>query len=390
MNPVYLTYYKRSAFSRAHPKKTEVDAFAQLRGDSMLAQLIEGALHKGAIDSQSVDELTIGCALGIKEQWSFGGRYSVLQTELGDQCASRSLDQQCGSGLAAIRSASLNIASGSADIALAAGYENMTRIPMGPSLFAEGSLTVPPDCRSEYNLEIALNMGLTAENLMRHAGISRQQMDSFALNSHQRADAAQQRGFFADEIQALDTGESNSCALDANIRAQSSLEQLAQLHPAFDPEGQITAGNSSPLTSGAALCVLMSEAALAKTGTKAIARILGVADRGVKPELMGSAVVPAVERLLQQFKLNAQEIDLWEINEAFSVVPLFAIEQLDIDPLRVNINGGALALGHPLGATGIRLAGTLARALAENNGRYGIAAACIGGGQGIALLIERC
>lgn len=388
MNPVYLSHYRRTAFSRAHPKKTEVDAFADISGPTLLHYLIDDLLGSGKVTPESIDEITLGCALGVKEQWSFGGRYPVLQTSLGDQCASRMLDQQCGSGLAAIRLASLGVAAGQADIALAAGYEHMTRVPMGPKLFQEGVLT-QPDFQSDYDAQRVMNMGLTAESLSAAGQITREAMDHFASRSHQRAVQARDQGYFVEEILPIDTPTHPAYAKDACIREGTSAEALSVLNPVFDQQGVITAGNSSPLTSGAGLIMLMSESALQQSGQAPLAKVLGCVDRGTRPELMGQGVVPAVERLLEQQGLSANQIDFWEINEAFSVVPLYAIQSLNLDIERVNIQGGALALGHPLGATGIRLAGTLARTLQLHDGRYGIAAACIGGGQGIALLLEK-
>ena len=387
MKPVFLSHYRRTAFSKAHPKKTEVDAFADVSGPALLNLLIEDLIASTQVDPNQVDELTLGCALAVQEQWSFGGRYPVLQTRLGDQCASRMLDQQCGSGLAAIRLASLGIAAGQAEIALAAGYEHMTRVPMGPKLFQEGVLTQPA-FQSTYDAQRVMNMGLTAESLAALGHIDREQMDRFACRSHHLAAKARDDGFFKDEIYAVDTPSMKGYQKDACIREATTYEALAELRPVFDEQGVITAGNSSPLTSGAGLIALMSESGLKSSAVEPMARVLGCVDRGTRPELMGQGVVPAVGRLLAQHQLSVDQIDCWEINEAFSVVPLFAIQSLHIDPERVNIHGGALALGHPLGATGIRLAGTLARTLEKTNGRYGIAAACIGGGQGIALLIE--
>lgn len=392
MNPVYLTHYQRTAFSRAHPKKADVDALADWPADRLMAQLIDHSLDTSDIAPERVDDLSVGCALAVKEQWSFGGRYPLMQSRLRDQAASRMIDQQCGSSLAALRFGMMTIGCGAADIALAGGYEQMTRVPMGPTLFKEGVLgvpTLPESNRKAYDMTVALNMGLTAERLATASGISREQMDAFALRSHQRAHQAQQQGFFNDEILPIAVSESEPFAQDACIRPDTRAEALAQLSPAFSENGNITAGNSSPLTSGASLAMLMSEAALYETGARPMARVLACMDRGTKPEMMGQGVVPAVERLLFQNQLTVADIDLWEINEAFSVVPLYAQQTLGINEERLNIHGGALAIGHPLGATGVRLAGTLARSLQITNGRYGVAAACIGGGQGIALLIER-
>jgi len=392
MKPVYLSYYRRTAFSRAHPKKVGVDAFADLPADRLMAQLIDHSLETSGVAFDRVDDLSLGCALAVKEQWSFGGRYPLMQSRLGDQAATRMIDQQCGSSLAALRFGMMAIACGANDIALAGGYENMTRVPMGPALFKDGTLGVPalPEHNGKtYEMSVALNMGLTAERLSQISGINREQMDAFACRSHQRAHEAQQRGFFINEILPITGADGESFAQDACIRPGLEPQALAQLSSAFTENGDITAGNSSPLTSGASLAMLMSETAILETGATPLARVLGCVDRGTQPELMGQGVVPAVERLLHQHQLTIADIDLWEINEAFSVVPLYAQQKLGIADDRLNIHGGALAVGHPLGATGVRLAGTLARSLQLSQGRYGVAAACIGGGQGIAMLIER-
>lgn len=392
MKPVYLTHYRRTAFSRAHPKKVGVDALADWPADRLMAELIDHSLVTSGIAPEQVDDVSLGCALAVKEQWSFGGRYPLMQSRLGDQAATRMIDQQCGSSLAALRFGMMTIGCGAADIALAGGYEHMTRVPMGPALFKDGTLGVPtmPEHNGKtYDMSVALNMGLTAERLSQVSGIHREQMDAFACRSHQRAHEARQRGYFVDEILPITVSDAGQFAQDACIRPQTDPQSLAQLSSAFTENGDITAGNSSPLTSGASLAMLMSETAMTETGAAPLARVLGCVDRGTQPELMGQGVVPAVERLLLQHKLTIADIDLWEINEAFSVVPLYAQQKLGIADDRLNIHGGALAIGHPLGATGVRLAGTLARSLHASGGRYGIAAACIGGGQGIAMLIER-
>lgn len=392
MKPVYLTHYQRTAFSRAHPKKVVVDALADWPADRLMALLIDHSLETSGIAPERVDDLSLGCALGVKEQWSFGGRYPLMQSQLGDQAATRMIDQQCGSSLTALRFGMMSIGCGAADIALAGGYEHMTRVPMGPALFKEGVLgvpTLPVSNGKTYDMAVALNMGLTAERLATASGISREHMDAFACRSHQRAHAARQQGFFTDEIMPVAASESDPFSQDACIRPDTQVEALAQLSPAFSETGDITAGNSSPLTSGASLAMLMSEGALDETGATPLARVLACVDRGTSPEMMGQGVVPAVERLLMQNQLTVDDIDLWEINEAFSVVPLYARQTLGIEDKKLNIHGGALAIGHPLGATEVRLAGTLARSLQVTKGRYGVAAACIGGGQGIALLIER-
>lgn len=391
MNDAYLVDYARSAFTRAHPRKPEVDAWSDQRGDALLARVIDALLTRRGIEGDVIEDLSVGCALPVKEQWSFGGRYPQWLSVLGADCASRQIDQQCGSSLAALRATVREIQVGAIEAGVAGGVENMSRVPMGPSLFQEGVLTIPEalEGRDDLDLGVAMNMGLTAERLARESGITREAMDAFALRSHQRAAQAEADGWFAGERLALDNPAGETVATDANIRPDTSLERLAGLDPAFVEGGRITAGNSSPLTSGAGAALVMSEAAMARHGLSPLARVVAVVDVGVTPERMGAGAAKAITRALTATGLGIDDIDAWEINEAFSAVPLYAMNSLGLDPERVNVFGGALALGHPLGATGIRLAGTLARLLQHRQGRYGCAAACIGGGQGIAMILER-
>lgn len=396
MRRVYLADYARSAFSRAHPRKPEVDAWADTRSDALLASVLDGLLARSDVDGAAVEDLSIGCALPVKEQWSFGGRYPLwLAQRLGPRgqaCATRQIDQQCGSGLAALRNTAREIQAGAVEVGMAGGVENMTRVPMGPALFKEGILT-SPDALQQADwlaLDVVLNMGLTAERLATSAGISRAAMDALALSSHQRAASADASGHFAGERLTLSNAAGEPISVDSNIRADTSAERLAGLDPVFMQGGMITAGNSSPLTSGAAATLLMSEPALHQHGVNPLARVVAIADCGVKPEEMGAGAAAAIQRALKQAQLTPDDISVWEINEAFAAVPLHAMGKLSLDPENVNIWGGAMALGHPLGATGIRLAGTLARQLQHRQQRYGCAAACIGGGQGIAIILERC
>lgn len=396
MKSAYIADYGRTAFTRAHPRKPDVDAWSGQRGDALLGQLIDALLERSSLKGSIVEDLSIGCALPVKEQWSFGGRYpqwlSQRLAAAGQACPSRQIDQQCGSSLAALRSSVREIQAGAIDVSLAGGFENMSRVPMGPSLFKEGVLTVPEVLQQTdwLDLNVAMNMGLTAERLATEGNISREAMDTFALRSHQRAAEAEATGWFDDERLTLTNPAGERIERDANIRADTTLERLAELGPAFAENGQVTAGNSSPLTSGASAALVMSEAALTQHGLPPLARVVEIVDCGVAPERMGAGAAVAIRRALDKTGLKVDDIDLWEINEAFSVVPLYAMELLDIETERVNVHGGALALGHPLGATGIRLAGTLARSLQDQQGRYGCAAACIGGGQGIAAILEYC
>lgn len=391
MNDAYLVDFARSAFTRAHPRKPEVDAWSGQRGDALLGRVIDALLERNRVAGERIEDLSVGCALPVKEQWSFGGRYPQWLSALGTDCASRQIDQQCGSSLAALRATVREIQVGAIAAGVAGGFENMSRVPMGPSLFKEGVLTLPEalEGRDDLDLGVAMNMGLTAERLARESGITREAMDAFALRSHQRAARAERDGWFDGERLTLPNPAGEPVAADANIRPDTSLERLAGLDPAFVEGGRITAGNSSPLTSGAGAALVMSEAALSRHGLSPLARVVAVVDVGVTPERMGAGAAKAIARALTAAGLHVDDIDAWEINEAFSAVPLYAMDALGLDPERVNVCGGALALGHPLGATGIRLAGTLARLLQHRGERYGCAAACIGGGQGIAMVLER-
>ena len=358
--------------------------------------MLDGLLARSGVDGAVVEDLSIGCALPVKEQWSFGGRYPLWLAERlgahGQGCATRQLDQQCGSGLAALRNTAREIQAGAVEVGMAGGVENMTRVPMGPALFKEGVLTSPQALQKAdwLALDVVLNMGLTAERLAKSAGISREAMDALALSSHQRAAKANAAGHFDAERLTLNNAAGEPVSADSNIRADTSAERLAGLDPVFMQGGVVTAGNSSPLTSGAAATLLMSESALRQHGISPLARVVAIADCGVKPEEMGAGAAAAIRRALKQAQLTPQDIGVWEINEAFAAVPLHAMGELSIAPENVNIWGGAMALGHPLGATGIRLAGTLSRVLQARQQRYGCAAACIGGGQGITIILERC
>ncbi|MGY0398804.1 MAG: thiolase family protein [Ostreibacterium sp.] len=261
---VYIVAYKRSAFSRAHPDKKGIDLFKDIRGDELLATLIKDNIKKAHYSENDIDDLTIGCALNVKEQWSFGGKYPAYMADLGFQCASRMVEQQCGSGIAAIKIAMLSIASGHANIAYASGYENMSRIPMGPTLFDQGMITNPvnkvPD---HYDMNTILNRGITAENLAKKGNISRVEMDEFAFNSHTKANHSVKSNFLNEEILIIKPPQ-GVADKDTNIRPEINIKKLSELNSAFIENGDITAGNSSPLTSGAGLITLMSTESSAK------------------------------------------------------------------------------------------------------------------------------
>lgn len=303
------------------------------------------------------------------------------------------VDQQCGSAMAAVHIGYLEIATGNADVVLAGGMEHMTRIPMdaldstmNPMFFSEPQF-------AHWDMETSLNMGLTAEKLFEISGLTREELDQWALRSHQRAAKAQADGFFKGEILPVEAeqadGSKMTVEMDQSVRPGTTLEKMGQLRPVFKEGGAITAGNSSPLNAGAAAMILISREKALEIGLTPMGRVRSIGFAGVDPTIMGEGPIPATRKALKTAGLAAEGIDFWEINEAFSVVALHAIRRLGIDPERVNVKGGGIAMGHPLGATGIRLIGTLARILEAEGGRFGVATACVGGGQGVATLIER-
>jgi acetyl-CoA acyltransferase len=272
---------------------------------------------------------------------------------------------------------------GAIDVGVAGGVESMSLVPMG------GHVTrLHPDI-VENHPEIYINMGLTAENVARRFEVSREQQDAFALMSHQRAVAAQNSGRFADEIVAVTTAEGKSFCVDEGPRADTSAEALAKLRPVFAARGSVTAGNSSQTSDGAAFAVVMEESKARELGLTPIARYVGFAVSGVAPEVMGIGPVEAIPKLLKKTGVGLSEIDVIELNEAFAAQALAVVKKLDLDPEIVNPNGGAIALGHPLGCTGAKLTATALSELTRRQGRYALVSMCIGGGMGAAGLFER-
>ncbi len=400
MKDVVIAGYLRTAQSRSRPGDPDRDLFGQLRGDDLLAGLIAPLLERAGVVGEDVDDFIVGSALGVTEGWTYGGRTPVFLANLPETVPAKFLDQQCGSGMAAIHTGYLEIAGGMADVVIAAGMEHMTRVPMGPPLFKSGVLSVnerlyTEDQYAHWDMPTALNMGLTAEKLFEKTSLTRADLDQWGARSHQRAAAAYDAGFFKDEILPISAPQADGSVRivdrDAAVRADATAEKMAGLRPVFKPDGVITAGNASPLNAGAAATVLMSAETARQREITPLGTIRSAGIAGVDPTVMGEGPVPAVRRALAPLGLTPADIDCWEINEAFAVVALYAIEALGIDPERVNVMGGGIAIGHALGATGVRLTGTLARILAQRSqrdGRFGCAAACIGGGQGIATIIE--
>lgn len=388
----YIADYLRIPFSRSRPKEPEKDVYSRLRMDEALALLIREVVRRNAIRPHEIDDVLVGCALPVSENWSFGGRHMVLLSGLPVEVPSACVERQCASSLQAVALAAMEIMTGNASIALAGGYEHMTRVPMVDNPHIQPSfrlLTDPAYAHLEMN--VGYFMGLTAERLAEEARIGRQEMDEFALRSHMLAHRATEEGWLKKELLPVEVeveGKKLLVDRDQGIRPDTSLERLGELRPAFLPNGRVTAGNSSPFNAGASLVLLMSGKKVREYGLTPLAKVRGLGWAGVPPSVMGKGNVPASRKALERAGLRPQDIDLWEINEAFAVVVLYAIRELGLEIDRVNVHGGAIAIGHPLGATGARLVGTLARSLRDRGARYGVATACVGGGQGFAVVLE--
>jgi acetyl-CoA C-acetyltransferase len=370
-----------------------------MRGDELLGKLLPEAIKRVGIEPAEIDDFLVGCATAVGEQWAYGGRIPIFLANLPETIPAKFVDQQCGSAMAGAHIGFMEIAQDYADVVLVGGYENMTRVPMGGETSDRG-LAAPPLTLftgpeyQHWDMMTVMNMGLTAEKLLSMTDFTREDMDKWAERSHRLAAQAQADGFFDGEILPIDAPQADGSTLtvktDQAVRADTTLEGLAQLGPAFKKKGgHITAGNSSPLNAAATSMILMSKDKAREKGIKPLATIRSIGFAGVDPTIMGAGPVPASQKALKAAGLQASDIDYWEINEAFCIVALNCIQQLGIDPERVNIHGGGTAIGHPLGATGCRLIGTLARILDEKDARYGLANACVGGGQGVATIIER-
>ena len=378
-------------------------ALAAVRPDDLAALLIARALERCAIEPATIDEVILGNANGAGEENRNVARMAALIAGLPETVPGVSVNRLCASGLEAVNQGARAIKLGEADLVLAGGVESMTRAPLvalkPERAFARGALElvdttigwrfINPRLAERWSTE---GMGETAENVAERFSISREEQDRFALRSHQRATAAQQAGVFAREIEPVRVpqrrGEPILVERDEGPRADTSLEALAALRPAFRAGGTVTAGNSSQINDGAALLVLASEAGAERLGRKPIARILSTGVAGVDPAVMGIGPVPASRMALQRAGLSIDQIDLVELNEAFASQSLYCARELSIPEERLNVNGGAIAIGHPLGCSGARLIGTLAHELAARGGRFGLATLCIGVGMGLATVIE--
>ncbi len=374
-----------------------------VRPDDLAALVIAEAVQRAGIDADSVEDVILGCANQAGEDNRNVARMALLLAGLPIHVAGQTVNRLCGSGLQAVNSSAQAIQTGMGDTFVAGGVESMTRAPFvlgkADSAFSRnmkledttlGWRFMNPKLTAVHH---PYSMGETAENVAEKYGISREDQDAFALRSHQRAVAAQQSGRFGAEIVPVTIpqkkGEPVIVALDEHPRADTTLQKLAALKPAFRKDGSVTAGNSAGINDGAAALVMMAQSRAQKFGLRPRARIVASAVAGVDPAYMGLGPIPATRKVLQRAGLSIKDMDLVELNEAFAVQVLECVRELEIDEEKLNVNGGSIALGHPLGCSGARLVVTLLHELERRGGRYGLATMCIGVGQGIATIIER-
>lgn len=395
LRAVFVVDFLRTPFSRSRPSEPEKDVYNSVRMDQALAMLIGKLLGKTSIKPEEIGDVITGCALQMGENWLYGGRHPVLLAGLPATVPAMALDRQCASSMNAVAEGAMEIMTGNSDVVLAGGMEHLTHVPMSPAInpaLAPNTrlLTRPEYMR--YQMGTGYSMGLTAEKLAAESGITREEMDLFSVGSHAKAYKSVEEGWFRGELMEMKVetgGREMVIDVDQSIRKDTNMEQLSKLKSSFKSDGVITAGNSSPLNAGASMAVLASGDKVKEHGLKPLARIVSFGWAGVDPSVMGKGPVPASRKALAKAGMKTEDIDLWEINEAFAVVVLYAIRELSLDPGKVNVKGGAIAIGHPLGASGARLVGTLARQLHERGKEYGVATLCVGGGQGFAIALQR-
>jgi acetyl-CoA acyltransferase len=374
----------RTPIGRAHGER---GWFRQVRSDDLAVECVKALVERTGIDPQLVEDVVMGNTQQTMEQGLNVARNIVLLSGLPAETGGTTVNRLCGSSLQALHQAAHAIQSSAEDVHIVGGLEHMQHLPMdfnfdvNPKLFAHTS-------------KGALHMGITAEFLAQTMGISREEQDAFALASHRKAAAAHEQGEFAKEIVPIyghdEAGHRFLATTDQCVRPETTLAALAELKPAFMPGmGTVTAGNSSPLNDGAAAMLVMSHDKAQQLGLRPLARVVATAVAGVEPSVMGTGPVPATKKVLARAGLNLSDIDLIEINEAFAAQTLACVKMLNVDQEKLNVRGGAIAIGHPLGASGARIATTLIHAMHDRGARYGLATMCIGIGQGIATIFER-
>ena len=371
MTEVVICGYARSAFTPA--KKGQL---AKVRPDDLAAEVVKGLVTKNEINAEDIEDLILGCAFPEAEQGMNLARNVVFLAGLPNQVGGVTVNRFCASSMQAIHQAVGAIKSGSGDLFVAGGIESMSRVPMpGFNPMLNPGL---------IEMDAYIGMGHTAENLAKKYSISRDEQEKMALESHQKASVAQENDEFKDEIITVNEIDTDGC-----IRPETSLESMAQLKPAFDKEGVVTAGTSSPLTDGAAAVIVCSEKYAKDNNLEIMAYIRGMAISGCNPEIMGIGPVISSQKALKRAGINLEDIDIIEMNEAFAAQSLACVKELGMDMSKLNIHGGAIAMGHPLGASGARITGKAASLLQKQNKRYALSTMCVGGGQGCATVLER-
>lgn len=374
-------------------------ALKDVRPDDLAALVLAQSVRRNQLDPAAIEDVYFGDANQAGEDNRNVARMAVLLAGLPVEIPAATMNRLCGSGMQAIVSATRELETGNGDLFLAGGVESMTRapyvlekpqqeFPRGPQTLHDTTIgwrMINPRLAARYP---PISLGQTAEVVARQYGISREAQDRFALESHQRAIAAQDACHFRSELIPVPLPDGSLLETDEGPRRDTSLEKLASLKPAFEKDGSVTAGNSSPINDGAACLTLMSERYASKLGLQPKARVLAAASAGVDPSCMGLGPIPATRKALRRAGLHIDDLDVIELNEAFASQVLACMQELAFDPQRVNPNGGGIALGHPLGASGARITATLVHELVRRKGRYGLATMCIGVGQGIALVIE--
>ena len=377
MKNVVIAGYCRSPFTPAQKGQ-----LAKVRSDDLAAQVIKGLIDKTGVAPQDIEDLILGCAFPEGEQGMNLARLIVQLAELPITIAGVTINRFCGSSMQAIHNAAGMIQMNAGEVFICAGVESMSRVPMG------GFNYLPNPSLYKTNPQAYIGMGETAENLAVQYHIDRLAQETFSLLSQQKAETAQQNGLFATEIIPIKRADAEIVQYDGCIRATSTLQALAELQPAFLKNGSVTAGTSSPITDGAAAVLVCSEEYADAHGLEKLARIKSIAVSACAPEIMGIGPVGATHKALQRAGLTLQDIDIVELNEAFAAQSLAVLKDLPIPLEKLNLDGGAIALGHPLGATGARIVGKAASLLKRENKQFALATQCIGGGQGIATILE--
>jgi len=376
MKPVIIAGYKRSPFHFAHKGQ-----LAKKRPDDLAADVVKGLIADSDLDPSGIEDLIMGCAFPEGEQGFNIARIVGLLSDLPISVGGVTVNRFCGSSMQSIHIAAGAIQMNAGEAFVCAGVESMSRVPMG------GYNPMPNVDLSEQNEGAYMAMGETAENLAEKYQIPREEQEQLAVSSHRKASSARETGLLSDEIVPIEC-DGERLAEDGCIRPDTDLQALASLEPAFDAEGTVTAGTSSPLTDGASAVLVCTEEFASANNLEPLAIIKSIGVAGCQPEIMGYGPVVSTNKALARAGISISDVDIIELNEAFAVQALACVRELSIDLNKLNLDGGAIALGHPLGATGARITGKAAQLLKRENKKYAVATQCIGGGQGITTILE--